>query len=187
MKYKSDESIINGILSSDDKAFAQLYKNYADMVNNFIISNSGSKDDASDIFQDTVIILYEKVKSGTFVLTSSLKTFIYSVSRNLWLYRLRQMSRNTKLNETQICIPEEDTSIDFFYEENIKNDKIIECINLLGESCKKILLLFYYEKLSTKDIASKLNFAGSDYVKTQKYRCLQKLKSLFRAYELPRP
>lgn len=178
-KYTSDESIIQGILCSDDRALGYLYKEYFEMVANIVLTNSGSKDDADDIFQDTVIVLYEKIKSGTFVLTSSLKTYLYSVSKNLWLYRLRQIVRDSKLNESFLAVPAEDFNVDYYYEENNRQDKMTEYIQLLGDSCKKILLMFYYEKLSTKAIAAKLELAGSDYVKTQKYRCLQKLKSLY--------
>lgn len=178
-KFTSDESVIQGILCSDERALAHLYHEYADMVNHLIITNSGTKDDADDIFQDTIIVIYEKIKSGTFVLNSSLKTFIYSVSRNLWLYKLRQKSRDSKLEDSFMVVAVEELDVDDFYEENTNQDKMVNYIKLLGESCKKILLLFYYEKLSTRDIAVKLQLAGSDYVKTQKYRCLQKLKSLY--------
>jgi RNA polymerase sigma factor (sigma-70 family) len=177
--FTSDESIIQGILCSDDKALAHLYHEYADMVSHLIITNSGSKDDAEDIFQDTIIVIYEKIKSGGFKLNSSLKTYIYAVSRNLWLYKLRQKSRDSKLEESFMVIPVDEMEVDNFYEENNNHDKMPDYIRLLGESCKKILLMFYYEKLSTKDIADKMQLAGSDYVKTQKYRCLQKLKSLY--------
>jgi len=178
-KYTSDELVIQGISCSDDRALEYLYKEYAKMVNNLIVTNSGSPDDADDIFQDTIIILYEKIKSGSFILNSSLKTFIYSVSRNLWLYRLRQKTKDVKLNDSFMTVIADDTDVDLFYEEKNSNDKMLDYIKLLGESCKKILLLFYYEKLSTKEIAARMKLAGSDYVKTQKYRCLQKLKSLY--------
>jgi len=178
-KYTSDESLIQGILCSDDRALEYLYKEYAEMVHHFVLSNSGTKEDADDIFQDTVIVLYEKVRSQEFILSSSLKTFIYSVSRNLWLYKLRQRARDHKLNESFMLVQDTEVDADVFYEENYKKDKMTEFIQFLGESCKQILLLFYYEKLATKDIAAKLNLAGGDYVKTQKYRCLQKLKSLY--------
>jgi RNA polymerase sigma factor (sigma-70 family) len=177
--FTSDESIIRGIQCSDDRALAQLYKEYADMVGNLVRTNSGTGDDADDIFQDAIIILYEKIKSGKFVLSSSLKTFIYSISRNLWLYRLRQMKKNIEINESLIVLPEDETGTDNFYEEGGQQYDMMSCIRLLGESCRKILLMFYYDKLSTKEIAVKLNLAGSDYVKTQKYRCLQKLKSFY--------
>ena len=178
-KFTSDESVIQGILCSDERALSHLYHEYAAMVSHLVITNSGSKDDADDIFQDTIIVIYEKIKSGTFVLNCSLKTYIYSVSRNLWLYKLRQTARDSKLEESFMVAPVDDMDVDNFYEENNKHDKITAYIKHLGESCKKILLLFYYEKLSTKDIAVKLQLAGGDYVKTQKYRCLQKLKSLY--------
>lgn len=155
-KFTSDESVIQGILCSEDRALAHLYHEYADMVTHLIITNSGSEDDADDIFQDTIIVIYEKIKSGGFKLYSSLKTFIYSVSRNLWLYKLRQKARDSRLNESFMAIPIEDIDVDHFYEEDNNHNKVTEYIKLLGESCKKILLMYYYEKLSTKDIAAKM-------------------------------
>jgi len=74
---------------------------------------------------------------------------------------------------------QEIVEVEYFYEEDNDQKKMAEYFRLLGESCKRILMLFYYDKLSTKDIAVKMDLAGSDYVKTQKYRCLQKLKSLY--------
>jgi RNA polymerase sigma factor (sigma-70 family) len=177
--YTSDESIIQGILRSDDRALEQLYSEHSEMVRNLILTNSGSEDDAKDVFQDTIIILFEKIRSGKFTLSSSIKTYIYSVSRNLWLYRLRQTKKNSNLNDSMMTVVTDETNIESFCEETHDKGKMTRFINLLGESCKKILMLFYYERLSTKDIALKLHLAGSDYVKTQKYRCLQKLKSLY--------
>lgn len=141
-KYTSDESVIQGILCSDNSALAYLYKEYAEMVTHLILTNSGTKDDAEDVFQDTIIILYEKIKANIFVLKSSLKTYIYSVSRNLWLYRLRQKSRDDKITESFMAVAEEYVDVDFYYEENDKDAKMTDYFRLLGESCRKILLLF---------------------------------------------
>ena len=69
-----------------------LQENY-NMVQSLIINNSGSTDDAKDIFQEAMIVLYEKVRSGTFELNCLIKTYVYSVSRRLWLKRLQQMNR----------------------------------------------------------------------------------------------
>jgi len=79
------------------------------MVKSLIINNNGSSDDAADIFQETMIVLFEKAKSGEFELHCQLKTFIYSVSRRLWLKKLQQSSRFISQNELlEQTIPVED-------------------------------------------------------------------------------
>lgn len=178
-KYSTDELVIQGILYSDDKALTFLYKEYSGMIENMVITNNGTKEDARDIFQDTIIIFYEKIKSGTLSLTCSIKTYLFSISRNLWLYRLRKTGRDNSLNESFLVAEQEEIHVDYYYDGESNCENMVDFIHLLGDSCKKILMFFYYEKLSTRDIAAKMNLAGSDYVKTQKYRCLQKLKSIY--------
>ena len=64
------------------------------MVQTFILNNSGTSDDAKDIFQEAMIVLYEKVRSGSFELNCQIKTYVYSVCRRLWLKRLHQLAEN---------------------------------------------------------------------------------------------
>ena len=88
----ADSEVVFGILNDSKHTLNQLYKSYFPMILQFILSNNGDEDDAKDIFQESIIVLYNKVKSGNFELTSKLKTFIYSVCRRLWLKRLNQKS-----------------------------------------------------------------------------------------------
>ena len=63
------------------------------MVQILVINNNGSADEAKDIFQEAIIVLYEKVRSGVFELNCQIKTYVYSVSERLWLKRLQQLNR----------------------------------------------------------------------------------------------
>jgi len=83
-----EKELLKGLAKSDKKAAETIYKDNYSMVQALIINNNGSADDARDIFQETMIVLYEEAKSGSFELNCQLKTFIYSVSRRLWLKRL---------------------------------------------------------------------------------------------------
>src|SRR6516225_9821011 len=65
------------------------------MVQSLILNNNGNREDAKDIFQEAIIVLYEKSKSDSFQLSCLIKTYVYSVSRRLWLKRLMQMQRLT--------------------------------------------------------------------------------------------
>ena len=89
----ADSEVVLGILNNSEIVLKRLYVAHFPMILKLIINNNGTPDDAKDIYQEAIIVLYNKIKSGDFELTSKLKTFIYSVCRRLWLKRLSQMSR----------------------------------------------------------------------------------------------
>ena len=89
----TDNEVILGILNHSENVLKRLYLAYFPMVLQLIINNNGNEDDAKDIYQEAIIVLYNKVKGGDFELSSKLKTYIYSVCRRLWLKRLSQMNR----------------------------------------------------------------------------------------------
>ena len=88
-----EQALLKGLVNNDSKAIETIYKNNFKMVQAFILNNNGTYDDAKDVFQEAIITLYEKAKSESFVLTSQIKTYVYSVCRRLWLKRLQQMGK----------------------------------------------------------------------------------------------
>ncbi|MBU0764854.1 MAG: sigma-70 family RNA polymerase sigma factor [Bacteroidetes bacterium] len=178
--YTDDNSIIQGIRDSDDRALKHLYKTYYTMIRSMIINNNGSNEDADDVFQEGIIALYEKVRKEDFVLTCKLSTYLYSVCRFNWLRKIRDSGKQTVFNDFHnetIAVEE-----DLFEKETLSQRQrlIATLLNEIGESCRKIITGFYYDALSTKQISDKYNLSGADYVKTQKYRCLQKLRELMK-------
>lgn len=149
------------------------------MVLKLILSNNGDEDDAKDIFQESVLVLYNKVKSGNFELNSKLKTFLYSVCRRLWLKRLNHQSRNTvDIRDFEDFLPVEDDLEQ--HEERDKHFKQMEhSLNQLGEPCKTIIEDFYIKARSMHEICEKFGYTNADNAKNQKYKCLQRLKKLF--------
>lgn len=149
------------------------------MVLQLIINNSGSEDDAKDIYQEGIIVLHDKIKSGDFELTSKLKTFLYSVCRRLWLKKLSQKSRfsnNIKDYEDHFTVDQEITNHD---EKDQQFLMMNSALADLGEPCKTIIEDFYIHSKSMQDICEKFGYTNSDNAKTQKYKCLQRLKKLF--------
>lgn len=174
-----DSEVILGILNDSKKTLEGIYKAYFPMVLQLIITNSGSEDDAKDIFQESIIVLYDKVKGGNFELNSKLKTFLYSVCRRLWLKRLSVKSRNTA-NVTDfedIIAVEHDLE---YHEEKDKQFKQMdEALSHLGEPCKTIIEEFYINNKSMQEICEAFGYTNADNAKNQKYKCLQRLKKLF--------
>lgn len=149
------------------------------MVLQLVINNSGNEDDAKDIYQEAIIVLYNKVRAGNFELSSKLKTFIYSVSRRLWLKRLTQLSRyGGDIQDFQEYLPVEEELVTH-QEKDIQFDKMAGALGLLGEPCKTIIEDFYIKNRSMQEICEKFGYTNADNAKTQKYKCLQRLKKLF--------
>lgn len=175
----SDNEVILGILNDSKGVLDKLYEAYFPMILQLVVMNNGNDDDAKDIFQESVIVLYNKVKKGDFVLNSKLKTFIYSVCRRLWLKRLSQKSRVTG----NIVDFEEVLSVEEDIEQHEERDKQFDLMELalgrLGEPCKTIIEDFYINSKSMQDICEKFGYTNADNAKNQKYKCLQRLKKLF--------
>ena len=175
----NEKALLQGLARSDRKAIETIYRENYNMVQSLIINNSGSADDAKDIFQEAMIVLYEKVRSGSFELNCLIKTYVYSVSRRLWLKRLQQMNRYAPaLESLQDTVPVEDE-----IEENDRIDNEFQAmekaISSLGEPCKSLLEAYYLEKKNMQEISQSFGYTNADNAKNQKYKCLMRLKKIF--------
>ncbi|MFC5284727.1 RNA polymerase sigma factor [Pedobacter alpinus] len=175
----TDNEIILGILNNSSSTLKYLYKAYFPMILQLIINNNGSEHDAKDIYQESIIILHDKIKSGDFELTSKLKTFLYSVCRRLWLKKLSHKSRFSE----DIKDYEDHFSVEPDLDQHEEKDQQFLLMNSaltqLGEPCKTIIEDFYIHSMSMQDICEKFGYTNADNAKTQKYKCLQRLKKLF--------
>lgn len=183
MKLETNEGhLLKGLANNDKKAVETIYKDNFNMVQALIINNNGSADDAKDIFQEAMIVLYEKVKSGTFELSCQIKTYVYSVSRRLWLKRLQQLNRvSPAFEELESVIPIED-EIEEHDKRNTEFDMMDKAMSSLGEPCKSLLEAYYLEKQNMQVIAANFGYTNADNAKNQKYKCLMRLKKIFFAH-----
>ncbi|PIB33979.1 RNA polymerase subunit sigma [Reichenbachiella sp. 5M10] len=162
-----DHEILERVSRGDEAALDYLYKKYYKMMTRIVLNNSGTEDEAKDVFQDALLVFWQKAISGSLVLTSKISTYIYSICLNLWRKELDRKSRNSGE------MVEESTFQDY---EKLEKARIVnDCINQLGETCRKILTYHYFDGLSMQDIAEKLDFANTDTAKTKKYKCKKKL------------
>ncbi|WP_298297483.1 sigma-70 family RNA polymerase sigma factor [Hydrotalea sp.] len=175
----NEQALLKGLAENDTKAIENIYKENFNMVQSFILNNNGTYDDARDIFQEAMIALYEKAKSESFVLTSKINTYVYSICRRLWLKRLHQMGRfvsQTDGSEETIQV-EDDLEI---HEKRNAEFAIMErALNSLGEPCKSLLEGYYLKKLDMQELAKAFGYTNADNAKNQKYKCLTRLKKLF--------
>ncbi len=175
----TDREVVLGILNNSEEALNKLYIGYYPMVLQFILNNSGDEDDAKDVYQEAIIVLYDKIKGGSFELSSKLKTYLYSVSRRIWLKKLAQQSKRTNNIADFEDILAVDEDFEVHEEKDQQFDQMKQALEGLGEPCKTIIQDFYIHNLSMQDICEKFGYTNTDNAKTQKYKCLQRLKKLF--------
>jgi RNA polymerase sigma factor (sigma-70 family) len=177
--YPGDEAIIKAIILEDERAFNWLYKLNFPTVVKMVLQNSGNRDEASDLFQDAIVVFYENVKDGNFILKSSISTYLYAVCRHLWLKRLRQKGRSPMVYMDGAEGWDVKDDVGRFEEEELKFGKLSGAIDSIGEPCRSLLTDFYFKGLSMQDIAVKYEYTNAENAKNQKYKCLQRLKKLY--------
>lgn len=180
MKQENNErALLEGLVANDKKIIETIYRDNFNMIQSLIINNNGSADDAQDVFQEAMIVLYEKARSGAFELNCQIKTYLYSVSRRLWLKRLQQLNRYSPTVENlEDTVPVED-EIDEHEKRNSEFEMMEKAISSLGEPCKSLLEAYYLQKQNMQVIAANFGYTNADNAKNQKYKCLMRLKKIF--------
>jgi len=180
VKPQTDErALLEGLATSDKKAVETIYKENYNMVQSLIINNNGSSDDAKDIFQEAMIVLYEKVRSGSFELNCQIKTFVYSVSRRLWLKRLQQQNRYAAPGDSMENVVAVEEDLEEHEQRNAEYEMMEKAVSNLGEPCKSLLEAYYLQKQNMQVIAANFGYTNADNAKNQKYKCLMRLKKIF--------
>ncbi len=161
----------------DNEALAAIYKNSLPKIRKYITSNKGNEEEVKDIFQDTIVIFYRKVKTGAFDENNPIDAFLYTVARNLYI---NYVNRHLKRNLKGFNIEETDES------ENVlqqligreKEEHIEKLFNDLGQKCAELLKLSIFHNFSMKEIAVKMGFANENVAKTKSYKCRIRLAAL---------
>lgn len=172
-KKLSDKNIVDGVRRQDDKVLNYLYDHYYQTIKHHVLQNSGSDDDVSDLFQDTIIEFYQKVSEDNFQLSSDLRAFFFGIARNLWSARLRQKLRVSELN---IEIAEDDPF-------DLSDSMLEKILNRAFQKLKpdnQIVLTLYYEGLTYEEIAEKMNLKDESYARRKKYLSKEALVELIK-------
>lgn len=176
---ESDSHLLEGLRNRDRAAIEQIYRENYGMIQSLVLNNNGSHEDAADIFQEAMIVLYEKSLLPDFQLTCRLKTFFYSICRRLWLKKLQQsQGKVIKVEFLEDTVPVED-EVSFHEERQVHYRMMEQAMEKLGEPCRSLLQAYYILKKPMQQIAAEFGYTNAENAKTQKYKCLVRLKKLF--------
>jgi|JI61114BRNA_FD_contig_71_1286384_length_905_multi_3_in_0_out_0_2 RNA polymerase sigma factor (sigma-70 family) len=170
--FNSDNDLVNEIKRGNEKALVILYKQNLGMIKKFVLNNSGNIEEAQDVLQETLIAVWQNIAKPDFLLNVKLSTYVFAIAKNQWYKQLKKktrfkvvdesMSENLKADETPLLY---DTKI------------ISDYVNKLDDTCRRLLMHFYFDGLDMNTIAEQMGFANSDTVKSKKYQCFKKLET----------
>ena len=183
--YKIDHKIqvVGAIKDNDSKALKSIYVQNYPKVEALVLKNSGTKEHAKDIYQEAFLAVWQNIKQDKFIpkTESSINGYLYTIAKNKWMDVLRSQGYKKTIVASQLqhfeIKDEEDNGID----DDILKDKRLEDVMLafknLGEACRSLLRMFYFEKKSMNLIAEELSLDSAS-TRNKKYRCMQKLRQI---------
>lgn len=178
----TDKELITSIREdnrqSENEALRQLYDQYFEMIERHILKNSGSQEDVKEVFHDSLIALLKNIRKPEFVLSSSLKTYLFSISRRIWLDRLRKMNRKEVPLMEDLNWETSDLNIDKKIELDEGQKVLLDILSKLTGECLNLLKLFYFFKKKMAEIATIVGLANEKDVKNRKWRCMVKLRKI---------
>jgi RNA polymerase sigma factor (sigma-70 family) len=162
-----------------DLAIRSVYRDHFESLAWLVKNNSGSQQDAEDIFQEVVVNFINLVQKDKFRGESSIKTFLFSMTKHSWLNELKKRGRSVvrelKYEKAQ---DKEETDVSYLMSDREEKKQVMDLVTKLGETCKKILVLFYYENWSMKEILNNLEYENEQVVRNKKHKCLKKLEQM---------
>lgn len=179
--FDSDLAVLEAIQTNQylNKAVEFLYKNHYNMLENMVKTNSGNVMDAEDVIQETMMVFIEMVRENKFRGEASIKSILYTIAKNLWITKIRKTTQEKIriekfIGESEIF--QDDVMSQIQYRES--KQTIEQLFNKIGETCKKILTLFYFEELSFKQILEQTDYENEQVLRNKKYKCLKSLTDM---------
>lgn len=171
------QSIIESIISGDQGIFNHLYEKEFPAVVRHILANSGTVDDASDIFQDAIVLLIEIAKSKNLAFSDNgIEKYLFEISRRLWYEQLRRKKKTSEEIAEMLLIINGMVLEMEFYPEPDKYNEIKNEIDKLGPRCKEILYQYYFLNRDWKTITEELGYLNEASARNQKFKCLERIR-----------
>ena len=178
-KHKSNEWYINGIQQKSPAVLKALSAHFFPMVQDYVTKNSGTKEDAKDLFNDAIITIYRKVQDGDLELTSKFSTYLFSICKNQWLNKLRRKKKISQVTIDDSTVYTDVRQFDMHFETTERYKLMREKFKVLSKDCQQVLELSWNNDLSGQEIATKMGWSHG-YLRKRKHKCKEKLVQLVR-------
>jgi len=174
MKKYSEEELINGIRDHENEILEYVYQHYYPMAEGYIIHHHGTRDQAKDVFQEAMIILYKRVRAGGLELSCKFGTYLYAIVKNTWIQeRKKHLLHHEKLRQYPMVVNDPGPDRDPLLEKHM-SELFHRHFNDLSEDCRKILRMAF-NHFSIEEIRDRMNYKNLHHAADRKYRCKKSL------------
>ncbi len=174
----TDADTLAGLRRRESSAFAVLYTFYYPAVERFVLQNNGSRAEAEDVFQETLLVLLDRVPRADFTLTSSLKTYLLAIAHNLWLKRLRTAGRTVRaeLAALEQAAPAEESAA-FAAEARAEPQTRVQSLLVrLTAKCLALVRALFFGGRNIVEVAQENGYTTVHNARNQKYKCLEQAR-----------
>jgi len=175
MKRESDILLVERLKAEKSDDFSALYSSCFPPVKAYVTNKWGTTEDAEDIFQETIIIFLQKIRQQDFVLTSSLKTYLVAIAKNIWLKRLR----DNKIASVDVIEKFQWDDTIYFMEsstETTEEEKVNSWLTRITDNCRRILKAIFYYNDAIEAISKRMGWKNSHTAANQKYKCIEQVR-----------
>ena len=181
----TEQQQLSALAKGDRAATELIYKQHYPIISGWLAKNGGSGDDAADLFQEAMVVLFGKAQNPDFRLTCAIGTYLFAISKHLWYKKLQKMQREPARLHDNVgddddvpgLMAEEDINV--HHEREAHYETLESSLDKLGEPCRSLLKAFYHHDKSMQEISADFGYTNPENAKTQKYKCLTRLKKLF--------
>ncbi len=171
----AEQTIIMKTAEEREAFFMALYKKAFPVVARYIARMGGSLDEAQDVFQDALVIYYEKVQSAPANIRGSEKAYLLGIAKNLWNQHYNANSKNQPLGDADFAAEADEQPL---------TNKLMHYLETAGQKCMQLLKAYYYDHLPVSDVATQFGYSGLRSATVAKYKCLEKVRDTIKQNSL---
>jgi len=175
MDKTSNNTLINSLKDQNEQAFEDLYQEYYPMVKSLVMRTSGTTQDAEDVFQETIVVLLQKLRTEDFTLTSSIKTYLFAIAQNIWLKR----KRDNHIIHVEVIEKYQKATDTFHIEvgsEKTVEEKLQTWLSKITDNCRRILKALFFYNDTMDVVAKRMGWKNRHTAANQKYKCIEQAK-----------
>jgi len=170
----SESDILRGIRQHDSEILEYVYRVHFPLIESYVLHNSGDREQAKDLFQEGMIVVYRNIRDKKLELQCKFGTYLYAVCKNIWIQERKKYSlRMEKLRQHALEVndpgPEENPLLE--KHAHILFDKHF---SKLSEDCQRILSM-HFNAYNVEEIRDAMGYKDTHHAADRKYRCKKSL------------
>lgn len=180
----TDHRYIDALRRNDERDIRDIYRQHSTQALRWVVARGGSPDDARDIFQEALMVVFEKAQQPDFVLTCPLGALLHVIYSRKWIDRLRQKGRESEVRneeERRYNLEVADdvlTTAEDALAEHSRQERLAKAFGQLSDLCRQLLTLLS-NGTAPREAAETLQMNSVDTLYRRKNACTERWRAIF--------